>query len=200
MRTGSGKVHPGNPPVRNLALLPVCILIFCSGVIYGQNSSPHTPTLRFDPIGYFNDHCQRCHGPGGSFYGEDFGKSHTAGELHETVRQMTIGPGQAPLHGDSLNALVAYHRSLIQDSPFVLIATRQPDSLTGFVTAGATVQVITKNAAISGKVQGRQWKVSLPDSIESGTINHIHAVLEGDTTTLSLDLFPFSHSETHPRE
>ncbi|MBS1271680.1 MAG: hypothetical protein MAGBODY4_00812 [Candidatus Marinimicrobia bacterium] len=53
------------------------------------------PTLDFQPIEYFNNQCARCHGPGGSFYGEDFARDKSLQELLTVVEEIRQATGKS---------------------------------------------------------------------------------------------------------
>jgi hypothetical protein len=72
-------------------------------------------------MSYFESNCARCHGAYGSFYGEGFGKNLTDSKLRQVVHDMAAGPGNAPVTEPQLDALTAYHRSMINGKPFLIV-------------------------------------------------------------------------------
>lgn len=192
--------------MRNAVAIGVSFFLFC-GIVLGLHSTGtttaalpggHSPGeirfLPFDPFQYFSRNCARCHGPGGSFYGDDFGRKHSAGELHEIVEEMAAGPGGFPLRGDSLEALVAYHRSLSQNSPFILITALHSDTLKGVVTPGAAVRLIGPDTSYTVEVSGYQWRATLQKGWAREGSLRIQACTVEDTTTLRPGQTAHSHS------
>ena len=122
--------------------------------------------IAFQPIGYFNDRCGSCHGNYGAFWGEGFARHLDDAALREMVREMTEGPAQAPLDPQPLGALIAYHRSLADGTPFILISRRDGGVLAGEVTPGATVIARSGERTIAATVDGHSWTLTL-DEIDS---------------------------------
>ena len=125
----------------------------------GQSSgAPHV--TRFAPLAYFNANCARCHGPYGALYGADFGKMDDK-TLHGTVDEMAQGPAQAPLAAGDLNVLVAWHRALRDEKPFVAIVKAEPKAggwkLAGEISPGASLQI--NGAPV--EVKDAQWEQSV---------------------------------------
>lgn len=150
-------------------------------------------SLSFDPFDYFATGCQRCHGPGGSFYGENFGKDHTREELHEIVREMAAGPAQSPLSGDSLRGLVAYHYSLITDTPYIQVTGVSSDTLRGVVTPGAEVQLLISDTLLYAQTESHYWSAGVDSGLSRPARVEIRAVAGGDTTMLFARKSAFSH-------
>lgn len=83
---------------------------------------------------------------------------------------MAEGPAQTPLDPQPLGALVAYHRSLADGTPFILISRRDGDQLAGEVTPGATVVAHSGNRTITATVDGHTWTLTLDDTDSEWTI------------------------------
>jgi mono/diheme cytochrome c family protein len=92
------------------------------------DASPQKPSgpavSEFAPMAYFESNCARCHGAYGSFYGEGFGKNLTDSKLRQVVHDMAAGPGNAPVTEPQLDALTAYHRSMINGNRFSSLMRR----------------------------------------------------------------------------
>ncbi len=72
------------------------------------------------PIALFEDACARCHGPFGSFYGEEFAKLEDE-HLEEVIFDMMIGPSQLDVTDTEIEAMTDYHRALNDERMFVSI-------------------------------------------------------------------------------
>lgn len=165
------------PPVAGLivgmGLAGMCTFVLMGAGRSAPATSPSTrPTVRlvpghFGPMGYFETHCARCHGPYGSFYGPDFGKLPVA-ELRQTLGRMARGPGNAPLTDDQLDLLLAYQQALSAGQPFVtLVEVRRTKSgvqLEGEITPGFGVTVDSPGRRVPAAVTEHNWTASLPDT------------------------------------
>lgn len=146
------------------------------------------PGTGFGPISYFQDNCARCHGPYGSFYGGQFGNNLPPGGLRPMVKLMTEGPGGAPLDGRELDLLVAWHQSLINKTPFVILVDTdggqsEPLVARGEVTPGATVTVrAARGEPISATVTDHLWTAQLPADANPRALK-ITASLNGKQAT-----------------
>lgn len=176
-------------------LVALTILLFACLLLIGearQKSVPVKP-LSVLPIRYFEDHCARCHGSFGSFYGEEFGKELSDEKLQEAVKMMAEGPAGAPIQGESLSAQVAFHRALIRKEPFVAWTGRSATELWGEVTEHAKVQVRFGKRLQSASVKGSEWRVKVPAQANAQTAQVI-ATWKGKQTTLLLQQSAYSHS------
>lgn len=122
------------------------------------------------PVGYFADKCERCHGPEGSNYGDEFGKGLSDSGLHEKVSAMARGPAMAPLAGRPLEALVALHRSLIAHEPFLAWTGVTAQSITGEATSGAIVQAKAGSRTLTVSRSGSKWSIRLPAGVSAGRV------------------------------
>ncbi len=146
--------------------------------------------LTVGPIAFFQASCARCHGAYGATYGEALAKLSDA-DLTRFTEEMVVGPGQAELPPADLEAQVAWHRSLIDQRPFLAITNLSDSSTEGEVTPGSTVEVIAGGQRSAAQVSGHTWTAPRPSA---GPIT-IEARLKGRTTTL--DASAAAHS--HPR-
>lgn len=145
--------------------------------------SPDVPPIDFKPISYFNDRCGSCHGNYGSFWGEGFVRDLKDAELRTVVKEMAEGPAQAPLEDQPLAALVAYHRSLTDGSPYLILTRREGSQLAGEVTPGATVVIQSGDQTIPARVDQHSWAVTLDATdgdwtliaSKDGKITHLRA-------------------------
>lgn len=112
----------------------------------------------FGPIGYFENHCARCHGPYGAFYGDEFAASLDGDHLRDVVQEMVFGAAQSSLEDPEIDLLTAYHRSMAAGEPFVVVTTGMPE-LAGEVTPGATVRVQTAEGQHDAAVEGHRWRL-----------------------------------------
>ena len=145
------------------------------------------------PISYFNAKCARCHGPYGSFYGEDFGRKLTDRQLRKVVADMAAGPAQASLSGQELEAQVAFHRALIARQPFLAWTGMDADSATGEVTPGARVHATVNGRPTQVKTSRHTWQVRLPGSNKPVAVS-VSASSGKTSVTLDLGRSAFTHA------
>lgn len=159
----------------------------------GAESRKANPVLpKVGPISYFDDHCAKCHGPQGSFYGDDFGKNLKEGALHKVVDDMCRHQGEAPLDGADLEAEVAYHRAMIAKEPFLAITKITSMQISGEVTEKSVVRVKFKRSTIWAIVNNTAWKTAIPRG-EKPADAVVTAILDKRSTVLRLASSAFSH-------
>ena len=139
-----------------VTLFSIWAVLFSHNVV--AQDSGKLRILDFQPIKYFNNQCARCHGPGGSFYGDEFARDKSMQELHSVVEEMAAGPAGSPVTGDTLDALVAYHISLSRDLPFITIDTLSDSVLAGEVTQTSSVRIMTDDGGYTAAINGNRWR------------------------------------------
>ncbi len=80
--------------------------------------------LDFAATTYFQDRCARCHGAYGANYNLQHMAQSSDEKLREVIAAMADGPGQAPLEARQLEAQTAYHRSMMDGKPFLILTNR----------------------------------------------------------------------------
>jgi len=172
----------------------LAILCAVAGVAMAIHGGPAKyKSLPGRPIDYFDKKCARCHGPGGSFYGAEFGKGLTDAKLRAVVKRMCDGPAQAPLAEPLLSAQVAYHRSIINRQPFVAWVGMEN---------GAMVIETAPDATVTAREAGKQLKVTQSKDgtwrVLSGThnIKGVSVTVKNASaeTTMRPALSPYSHN------
>ncbi len=111
------------------------------------------------------------------------------------VEDMAAGPGGKPLEGESLNAQVAFHRSLVDRHPFVIVTYFDPGNLQGETIPGASVQVMANGKSYDATVSGHRWSIQLPPGIQLSQIK-ISATRQDKKTEIDLSRQTYSHN--HP--
>jgi mono/diheme cytochrome c family protein len=175
----------------------------------GPGVKPGAPSVRsgehvpaFAPISYFNTSCASCHGPYGAAYGPAFGRGLSDKSLREKVEEMVFGPSQSSLGPAELDRLTAYHRSMIQRSPFVAIVERTETRLAGEVTPGSTVRVRVGERELQAGVRGHEWSLDLPAPLGGATPTVVAvgpaAGADGRPLVTTLDLARGSWSHADP--
>ncbi|MFP4581521.1 MAG: c-type cytochrome [Candidatus Sumerlaeia bacterium] len=91
--------------------------------------------LKLSPVTTFEDACARCHGPQGSFYGEEFAKLEKE-ELRPTVKEMMEGPAFLKPTKAEVDAMTAYHRALEKKEPFICVTTKAEQEDGGLLLQG----------------------------------------------------------------
>jgi hypothetical protein len=168
-------------------------MVACACAPHGETtaSTPAGP-VKTPPVSYFNDHCASCHGPGGQNYGPTFGQNLTDAALHQKVKDMAEGQGQAPLTDADLNAEVAYHRALILKQPFVAWSAVETGQISGEVSAGAAVSASAGGKPLKVAQKGTMWAINL-DGTKAEDVT-VSATGGGGTTTLPLAKASYSQS------
>ncbi|MGI6454630.1 MAG: hypothetical protein ACOX5R_03295 [bacterium] len=85
-----------------------------------QKEKPALIDMKTGPVVLFEDACSRCHGPYGTFYGEEFAHLEPD-ELREVVWDMMAGPGGLDPSESEVNAMTEYHKALYHKKPYVSI-------------------------------------------------------------------------------
>lgn len=150
-----------------------------------------------EPIEFFERSCANCHGPYGTFYGEEFARGLDDAELKKVVLDMVIGPARASLDDASLGALVAFHRQLAdaEQGPFVALTRAGEDEIGGEVSPGARVTVLVDGRTLEARVDGHTWSARLVDSPERSLIIRASFPERGATTELDVSTGAWSHGE-----
>ena len=152
----------------------------------------------FAPISYYDQNCSRCHGAYGSAYGEIQKRDDSS--LRHVVKEMSEGPGNAPLDAMPLEVEVAYHRSFIDKRPFLILTKvsggkTEPWTLTGEATPNSEVTVKIGDNPIAAKLDGHVWTVVLPADADLAQAQV--TATQGDArTTLALSQGSYSHAAT----
>lgn len=193
----------GSELVRNNALAPMLLVMLTlagcdrsqptSSSVVAKQPEPRPATEpsapSFKPIAYFQDKCARCHGPYGMFYGDEFGKSLNDAELRHKVHDMVFGAAQSSLSEAEVNVLTAYHRSMVQGSPFLIVTSAGPQA-SGEATSGATLEIQNGDERIPVELIEHSWTANVSADASSMTIS---AILNGVRTTIPLRAGEVSH-------
>lgn len=174
------------------ALAFACLAAACLRTPDAASAKP-AQALGFAPIEYFDQHCARCHGVEGEFFGDEFGKDLDDAGLREKVRAMAAGPGGAPIEGSHLGAVVAYHRAMIAKEPFVAWTGASKDKLEFEVSPGAEfVAKAGENVLEVSKGEGA-YEVKLPAGMAASSVV-VEAARGESKTQLELSKATTSHA------
>jgi hypothetical protein len=154
----------------------------------GGQASP----LGHAPLEYFAAKGARCHGPYGSFYGEEFGRKRSDAGLRQVVREMAEGPAGAPLVGRELDAQVAFHRALLAKEPFLAWTAQSETGVAGEVSPDSTVTARLNDRETSAQLVDTRWRVALPSGARASDVTVV-ACSGASSTTLALRDASFSH-------
>lgn len=152
-----------------------------------------TRPVKLAPMQYFETHCARCHGSYGRFFGDEFGKDLNDKQLRQTVADMAAGPAKAPIDGEPLDVLIAFHRALIKREPFIVWTGSSKTALWGEVSPGSKVQARFGKITVDANVKGNEWHVKLPKGASSQAI--VTARLSNKQTIVDLSKNAYSHSK-----
>ena len=203
---------------------PYCLGIFALSVaLRGGQSAPlryqplqapietiatkSEPKTAFAALDYYGNHCARCHGIEGANYDTQSLKKRDDASLHQVIKEMAAGPGQAPLEEEQAKVETAWHRALIENQPFVSVTeiVRADDQIQikGEATSDATILLSCITAPDAPQVlavrDGVTWSAQLPANVDLSTLQVLAE--RGDVkTTLKLDGDGYSHGTTVENE
>lgn len=183
--------------MRRLALMAVLAAAGLWQTGPNQPAEPPKPPqpLKVAPLAYFTDHCQRCHGPEGAYYEDDFAKDQTDDQLREVLHRMADGPGGAPLVPADLDVQVAFHRALSEKRPFVAW-TKAGDALGGETTADKLTATVA-GQPVDVAVKDGAWTLKLPAGADLKDVE-IRAGTPPNASVLRLKDHPYSVAAPKP--
>ncbi len=152
--------------------------------------------LSLPPVSTFEASCANCHGPQGSFFGDEFAHLPDA-QLGTAVKDMMEGPAFLRPSDADLLAMVAYHRALAAKEPFICVtafhppAKEQPGWLEGQATPGAEVSMKGSEVASVVASETGTWQLR---GIGSSLPLILTARKGGKITTLDLHQSQWSHA------
>jgi hypothetical protein len=146
----------------SIVLVAVAVVIIATLALADKPKPAPPAPIKTAPLRYFEDRCSRCHGPFGSFYGDQFGKGLSEEALRKVVEDMCRVQGDSPLAGQDLEAQIAFHRALIANEPFLVVTDLKAGELSGEVSEKATVSARFKRSSALAEVKGTTWKVAVP--------------------------------------
>jgi hypothetical protein len=170
----------------------------------GSNASvAMVEPLEFRPISYFQANCAMCHGDYGPYLGAEMGQRHDDRMLRRTLDDMAFGPANAPIEEHELDILLAWHRSLIDGRPFVIlnqVTTDEDDGawvrLSGETFPGTRITIQHPAGEVAAEVDRHRWHAMLPAGTSPQSIV-LHAQ-RGQAQTI-LDLSQAAHSHGQQR-
>jgi len=139
-------------------------------------------------ISLYDKACVRCHGPGGSFYGSDLGKGKTAAQLRKMVWEMCIAQGGLTVSQREVDAMTAYHRSIMYAEPYIEIIAVSPTAVSGEATPGTTIELQVGSKVVPITLTENRWNVLLDTSKPATVI----ATRNGKTTRLAVGVGKFT--------
>lgn len=139
-------------------------------------------------ISLYDKACVRCHGPGGSFYGDDLGKGKTDAQLRKMVWEMCVAQGGLTVSRREVDAMTAYHRAMIQKEPYVEVTSVSATKWSGEATPGTTLQLQSGSKLLPITLTENRWEV-VPNDTKAALII---ATRNGKSTRLPLELGKFT--------
>ncbi|MDF2441372.1 MAG: hypothetical protein JWN98_2356 [Abditibacteriota bacterium] len=154
---------------------------------------------QFAPLDYFDRSCARCHGNYGTNYDPSLAKLPDA-KLKQFVEDMAQGPGQAPLDAAQLERETAFHRSLQDGKPFIVVTKIEEQSSGPTLSGEATPDVklslqIGRDHSTVIALDRHLWSVNLPAGTDIQSVR-LTAQKGEATTLLSLSESLFTHHIT----
>ena len=144
----------------------------------------------FDPIGYYQEKCEHCHGPYGMVWSAGFSRHYGELELLERVRTMCAGAANAPLPDAQVEAVYSYIRSVGRGEVFLAYTTREGNVIRGEVSPGSNVTLVAGGKRINAEVVEFQWTAPL-----EATTGPAEVIAEREGKTARIDLT--THNSTH---
>ena len=147
------------------AFLLMGLALWPLGALWAQNPEKKAEESAppFAPLAYFDANCARCHGPNGSFYGANFGKTlKDDAALKQVVKDMCEGPGNAPLDAAKLEVLTDFHRALRDDKPFLVVVSQSAAGLSGEASPDAQITLESGAQSVAVEQKGNAWSVNFP--------------------------------------
>jgi len=157
------------------------------------------PALVVGPITFFQHSCSKCHGPFGAMYADTFATT-GEGKLKADVARMVTGPAQTRLGAAELEALVAFHRSIANDEPFVIVTRMEGSMVEGETTVGARVFVDTPTEHVEAVVDGWKWRAIVGSGASEIAGGSARAEASGRSVSCVLKSGASSHDAPLPRE
>lgn len=139
-------------------------------------------------ISLYDKACIRCHGPGGSFYGSDLGKGKTPAQLRKIVWEMCIAQGGLTVSQREVDAMTAYHRSMMCAEPFVEVIGVTASKVSGEATPGTALELQMGPKVVPISLVENHWSVHFDTSKQATII----ATRNGKTTRLPVGLGKFT--------
>jgi hypothetical protein len=145
------------------AAAPFAAAVFCAAQ---EATNLEAAPFDYQAITYFQDRCLRCHGT----YGVNYDLKHMAQssdeKLQQVIASMADGPGQEALDARQLAAQTAFHRSLLDGKPFVIINNAKTDgdklTLSGEATPESKLQIALGEKTFDATLIDHQWSAALP--------------------------------------
>jgi hypothetical protein len=115
--------------------------------------------------------------------------------LRQVIHEMAEGPGQSPLDAIQLEKETAYHRSLLDGKPFLVLTGNAKDgdalTLSGEVTPESKVEVCLDKTTLSATVTEHQWKAVVSADLDLSRVMII--ATKGEAKTEIKTAEGFSH-------
>lgn len=131
----------------------------------------------------------------------------TTGEkkLQATVARMVTGPAQTRLGEAELAALVAFHRSIVKDEPFVIVTrigekTVDGTTIEGEASIGGTVHVVIDDKEIEAVMDQWKWRAMVPSDAGEVAAGSVRVQQGERKMSCPLKSGASSHDASLPRE
>jgi hypothetical protein len=107
------------------------------------------------------------------------------------VWEMCIAQGGLTVSQREIDAMTAYHRSIMKSEPFLEVIALTAKNITGEVTPGTTIQLETRGRLAPVTITENRWIATL----DTTKPTHIIATLNGKTSRLPVGLGKFTHHQ-----
>ena len=173
----------------------LCFAILPSASHGRDKSAPLVASMDVLPLrgalSLYDTACIRCHGPGGSFFGPDLGKGKTAAQLRKMVWEMCIAQGGLTVSQREIDAMTAYHRSIMAHEPYIEVIAVTESRVTGEATPGTVLELQVGSKVLPITLTENRWNVLVDTSKPAIII----ATRNGKTTRLPVGLGKFTLHE-----
>lgn len=155
-------------------------------------------------MSFYLQTCSRCHGRFGIMYPDTF---QLTGEqrLRDNVARMVTLQGQSHLSALDLTSLIAFHRSLVVEEPFVVVTAvdLSPSGrtiLSGEASEGASVTIVIAGSELAAERDAWKWRAEVTASAADLAQGLVRTRRNGKQTTCPLKSGASSHDAPLPRE
>lgn len=149
--------------------------------------------LAFAPVAYYMQNCQHCHGPGASKHLKELQRL-SDDDLRDTVLRMSEGFGNAPISGAQLHAVVAFHRAVIREEPFLAVTGIEGGVVRGEASGAEKLEARLGDVELNVELSNGQWVVNLP---ENADVSQLLLTAYGSNNESSVSFHPSEEPHTH---
>jgi hypothetical protein len=174
-----------------LRTIAILVGLFATTCLAQTRPTTQPAASGFAPISYFNDRCGTCHGDYANYMGRQFGARHAAeGKLRQIVHEMVVGPAQSELTDAETEILTAYHRSILDGRPFVVVTKIEGNTISGEATPESRLELRIGDQRREIPVEEHRWSIEVQGDVQDAVLV---ARLGEVETTVAIGAEAYSH-------